>query len=427
MKNKLLKVLLAITFAASLIGCASKEETTAVPTQEETEEASIEVVEEATTEAPVETEEETTEEQTDKPSRSESVVNTPTELSDDIYAFQVSVDGIVYQFPMWASDFEALGFTYDGDFSDTLSSNQYATTQVWDKGEGSVYTRLANLSMNTVTFAESMVAGITFDEFQLRDVDWEIMLPKGIQYGVATRDDIIAAYGEPSDEYDGSAFNRLTYEYDYHQTIDLYVSKDTGVLNQIDMENMIELEGADNSVSSDVPEIVTAYKEPDSLGEDLYQFNIELEGNLYTLPCPVSELLTNGFTINENNSDSEFAAGNAGWLELRYNNQSYRCLVRNYADYATTAENCFLTTMESSVYDPDFELTIPCGIKRGDKEEDVVEKIKAFNYEKEVSDSGSFTYYTVVDPAGYPLDSFTIITKEGEVVTIEISNSQKPE
>lgn len=422
MKKILLTLFLVFTSAVSLMGCASKEETAAATVVETEEESSSEIPEETI----VETVEETTE-AIENSDISDASVNTPSELSDDIYSFQVSIDGVVYQFPMWASDFEALGWTYKGDLSQTLSSNQYTTTEVWKRESGSVYTRLANLSMNTVTFAESMVAGITLDEYQLRKCDWEIVLPKGIQYGVSTSEDIIAAYGKPSYEYDGEQFYKLGYEYDYHQKIYLYVSKETGVLNQIDIENIIELEGADNSVSSEVPEMISGYKAPDSVGNDLYQFNIELEGNLYTLPCPVSELLDNGFTINEKKSDSEFAAGNGGWLELRYNNQTYRCIVRNYADYATTAENCFLTTIESSIYAPDFKLTIPCGIKRGDKEKDILEIIKNFNYEADTPENSSFTYYTITNPSGSRLDKYTIVTKEGEVVIIEVSNTQKPE
>ena len=329
MKKKLLVLWAASVCVMSLIGCGKEvavEETEPASSIETVEEVSSEDVEQAALEEEDEIKEESSEEVTEEISEEETVETTANtaELSDDIYSFQVSVDGVVYQFPMWVSEFEALGWTYDGDFSQTLSSNQYTTTEVWKRGEGTVYTRLANLSMNTVSFKESMVAGITFDAFNLRKCDIEIIMPKGIQFGVSTAEDIIAAYGEPSYEFDGSAFRKLGYEYDYHQEVFFQISKETGVLSNIEIENMIELEGADNSVSAKVPELISGYKAPQSVGDDLYQYNIELEGNFYTLPCPVSELLANGFTINENNSDSEFAAGNGGWLELRYNNQSYR-------------------------------------------------------------------------------------------------------
>ncbi len=156
----------------------------------------------------------------------------------------------------------------------------------------------------------------------------------------------------------------------------------------------------------------------------MYQFNFELEGALYKLPCPVAELLANGFTMTDE-SATEIAAGSYDWVELRYNNQNFRTIVHNYADYATIVENCFVTSMESSIYGPEYELTIPCGIKRGDSEADLLEKIKDFNYTTE--ESSSFIYYEVCNPEGSTLDRFTITVKEGTIIGIEIENGQKPE
>ena len=367
--------------------------------------------------------EEDVEEDDDEVEEEEKVTETtpataPSELSDDIYSFQVSVDGTVYQFPMWAKDFAALGWTYDGDDSQTLTSNQYTVAETWVKGDLEVYTSLINLSMNEVTYKDATVGGITFDEYDLKDTNVQIVLPKGIQFGVSTRDDIIAAYGEPTDEYDGSMYYNMTYEYDYYQEIDLYVYKETGTLDKIEIRNFIELEGADNSVDSTVPDVVKEYQAPTELGSDLYAFNIQLEGKLYKLPCPVSVLVENGFKIVEENSQMEIGADSYGWIELLYNNQTYRCIVDNYANYATVAENCFVTTMESSIYGPEFDLVIPGNIKVGDEETGVVEIIKNFNYEAETS--GDFTYYEISDPEGSSLAGYELTVKEGKVISIDV-------
>ena len=76
-----------------------------------------------------------------------------------------------------------------------------------------------------------------------------------------------------------------------------------------EIENMIELEGADNSINPEVPELVKNYVAPEALSESLYDFTIDLEGVLYELPCPVSVFLENGFTINEKDSEMEIASG----------------------------------------------------------------------------------------------------------------------
>ena len=168
--------------------------------------------------------------------------NTAVKLSDDLYDFQISIDGTVYQFPMWYSDFEALGWEYSGDNTDTLSSNQYAGTQCWKKDDFSVYTILGNLSMNTTAFSDCMVAGISMDKNEFKDCEWEILLPGGIQWGVSNADDIKAAYGDPTSDYDGSDYYEMKYRYDYYREIKLYVYKDSGVLEEIRIENLIALE-----------------------------------------------------------------------------------------------------------------------------------------------------------------------------------------
>lgn len=349
----------------------------------------------------------------------------PSDFSDDLYNFQVSIDGTVYQFPMWYSEFEALGWEYDGDPTDTLSSNQYTTTQVWKKDGVRVYTRFANLSMNTVPFSESMVAGINLENYNMKDCDWEILMPGGIQWGVSNADDIIAAYGDPTDDYESDMYYKMTYKYDWYREISLYVYKDDDSLKEIDIQNLVELEGADNSVDDTVPDLVRNYQAPKSLGKDFYAYTAQLEGVVYTLPCPVSVLLENGFTLDTSGSDSEVGAGRKGWVSLKYNNQTLRTMVTNYADYATTVENCFAVSMKSSIYGPEFDLVFPGNIKIGDSEGTVKKAVNGFNCEVDTSDSG-FTHYVIADPDMGVLDRYTITVKDGSVITLEIQNSTEP-
>lgn len=435
MKKKILALLLAITCTLSMSACSNETVETGSRADEAREEIEAELneepeeseaEEEPDAEEEPETEEEPEEEKPEETKTPAKAASAPSELSDDLYDFQISIDGTVYQFPMWYSDFEALGWEYDGDNTRTLSSNQYTTTEVWEKDGFEVYTRFANLSMNAVPFSESMVAGITLDRYYLEGCDWEILLPGGIQYGVSDADDIKAAYGDPTDDYDSDLYYKMTYESDSYSEIELYVYKDDNTLKQIDIENVVELEGADNSINEEVPDLVKNYKAPKELGDDFYAYTAQLEGNVYTLPCPVSVLLENGFTIDTANSDSEVAAGGNGWIDLKYNNQTLHTMVENFADYATIIENCFVLSMESSVNGPKFDLVFPGNIKVGDSEDAVKKATDGFNCEVETSDSG-YTYYEVSDPDAGVLDRYTIIVKDGSVCTMEIENSEKPE
>lgn len=134
MKKKILAFLLAISCVLSATACGAQEaekpveasETEAESEEESGEEESKEdEVEEPEVEEESEAEEEPEEEKdTKKPTASSGA------LSDDLYDFQISIDGTVYQFPMFYSDFEALGWEYDGDPTNTLSSNQYTAVEI---------------------------------------------------------------------------------------------------------------------------------------------------------------------------------------------------------------------------------------------------------------------------------------------------------
>lgn len=432
MTKKVLALLLAISCALSMAACGALGDNKSPSAADEAREALANEFEESEAEEEQEVEEEPEEEpeveeepeeEPDSAEKPMQPARVPGELSDDLYDFQISIDGTVYQFPMWYSEFEALGWEYDGDPTNTLSSNQYTFSEVWKKDGIRIYTRLANLSMNTVPFSESMVAGISLEKYNLQDCDWDIILPGGIQWGVSNADDIIAAYGDPTDDYDSDMYYKLTYEYDWYREINLYVYKEEGVLLEIDIENIVELEGADNSVDETVPDLVKDYTAPKSLGTDFYAYTAQMEGVVYSLPCPVSVLLENGFTIDKSKSDDVVAAGRSGWISLRYNNQTLRTMVENYADYATTIENCFVTSMESSIYGPEFDLVFPGNIKVGDSEDAVKKAVNGFNYEIEASDS-DYTYYNIYDSS--VLDRYTIVVKDGSIISIEIRNSTKP-
>ena len=214
----------------------------------------------------------------------------------------------------------------------------------------------------------------------------------------------------------------MTYEQDYYNSVSLYVFKEGDSLQKIEIENMVELEGTDNSVDETVPDAVKRYEAPKELGDDFYTYTAQLEGVVYALPCPVSVLLENGFTINENNSDSVVASRYFGWVELQYNNQSYRAIVDNYADYATTVENCFVTSMEASVNGPEFDLVFPGGIGLGSSEADVKKAVDGFNCEVETSDSG-YTHYAVADPDSDAMNEYLITVSDGKVISLEVENS----
>ena len=237
MKKKTLALLLAIGCTVSIVACGTTGDD-ATSTSEETLISRVDEEREELQKEFDEKEPETKEPGTEEPEEQSASAEKPTVLSDNLYDFQISIDGTIYQFPMQYSEFEAFGWKHIGEPTNTLAPNKYALTETWTRDGGHVSTRLGNLSTDTVPYSESTVIGITLEDMYLKDCDWEIIMPKGIQLGVSDVDDIIAAYGEPTEDLDKDNYHRIQYEYENYRAITFFVSKDDNILTEIIILNV---------------------------------------------------------------------------------------------------------------------------------------------------------------------------------------------
>lgn len=351
-------------------------------------------------------------------------------LSDDLYSFQIQINSDVYSFPMSYDEFLALGWTYKDDETTEFQPNSYSPSERFQLGDLELYATIVNLGINTVPITQCTVAGISVDSFQMKDItDVTIELPGGIQYGVSTLDDITAAYGTPSDTYEGSMYTKVSYEKDYYQDVDLYLDSETGLLNEIEMRNMVADDEANEAAASEVsseptPEVLS-YEAPAELGDDLTSFIVEYAGDLYQLPAPVSEFVKNGWTIDKDKSASVIAGKGYDWIYMSKDNQNYHTIVRNYNANATIAENCFVTDVEGNVNSTNLPITVQKGLTLGLTEDEVVAALDGVKYELDDS-SSSFHYYDIEGPDS-SLDHVQIIvnTEEDSVSAIEVSYTPK--
>ena len=354
-----------------------------------------------------------------------------SELSDDIYSFQMKINSDIYSFPMSYDDLISMGWEYVDDASTELAPNNYSPTERFKLGDLEAYVTMVNLGINTEPISACTVAGISIDSFQMGDVtDVTIELPGGIQYGVSTLDDITAAYGTPSDTYEGDLYTKVSYEKDYYQDVELYVDSETGFLNEIAIENMSadEETGSDDAAAdlSDEPTPeVQAYQAPSELGDDLTSFIVEYAGDLYQLPAPLSEFVKNGWTIDTTQSASYVAGKSYDWVYMSKDNQNYHTIVRNYSPDAAVIENCFVTDVEGNVNSTNLPITVQKGLTIGLTEEEVVSALAGVDYELE-DESETFHYYNIKSPES-SLDYVQIVvnTEEDSVIAINVTNTPK--
>ena len=312
------------------------------------------------------------------------------ELGDDIYSFSMEFDGQIMKFPMTYQDFVGMGWELSSreDPDMKISTNSYGFVS-FNKGKNSVSAEVMNLGINEVGLEDSLIGGITVDgSYDIDLTSVSVKLPGGIELGKSTLDDIKAAYGDPSDTYEGDLYTKVTYEKDTYQEVELSVFKDDNTLKKVDMENLEEPEGYDKgAVSDEVPDIVTAYKAPDALGSDMLDTAVEYMGDFYSLPAPVSAFTANGWEI-QNAEDTPYVEGNGlAFIDMMKNNQSIHFSVYNETENATALENCFVRELSFATYDPEsIEMKLSGDITLGADKAELIKMADEKGYISEEND-----------------------------------------
>lgn len=122
-------------------------------------------------------------------------------LSDSLYDFQVKIGDVIYQFPMYYEDFTAQGWTIgkNDDPEMGVGTNSYCSVSFY-KGNDRVSVNVLNLGINELPIKECLIAGINVNaQYDFDAEKTPVEMPCGIVIGTSTADDIIAAYGDPSD------------------------------------------------------------------------------------------------------------------------------------------------------------------------------------------------------------------------------------
>ena len=270
--------------------------------------------------------------------------------------YRMKFDGQTMKFPMTYQEFTDMGWELSSseDPDTKVSTNSYGML-TFNKGASSVYADVINLGINEVGLEDCLIGGISVDGSY--DVDLtavSVKLPGDIELGKATLDDIKAAYGEPSDTYEGDLYTKLTYEKDSYQEVELSVFKDDNTLKEVDMRNFEEPEDYDKgTVSDEVPDIVTSYETPTALGDDMMDTAVEYMGDLYSLPAPVSAFTANGWEIQDAEDTPYVEGGGIAFIDMMKNNQSIHFSVYNETENATALENCFVRELSFATYDPE--------------------------------------------------------------------------
>ena len=113
--------------------------------------------------------------------------------SDDLFAYQVSIDGTLISVPCSVSELEAIGYSLGESATEIIENNYYAIGYIENSAGNQVSVTIVNNSGSAKTYAECEIERLSLSEY---DVEGQtIVFAKGITLG-CTEEDIIEAFGK---------------------------------------------------------------------------------------------------------------------------------------------------------------------------------------------------------------------------------------
>lgn len=329
--------------------------------------------------------------------------DTGIKMTDDIFDYQIKIGDSVFQFPMSVENFKKAGFNYSiYEDPESMLSSTYADSVWFVMADGSeLCARVVNFAKSEAPIKNCHVVGLEIEcDGSLTNellFDYSLIsLTKGITLSTSTADDIKTAYGDPTEiiEYDDSDYQIFSYAEEgatAFNTFELKISKATQKLIGIEIKCVNEPDDViEVGVSKEVPELVANYKAPGNLGKDVVSGNYKLEGVVYKLPTPVSELIKNGWKIAEAEYET-IPANDSVCVVLQKGEVKIESVyIRNYEEYETTLENGIITQISTVDFEVGGmgELIFPQEITEQVSEDDVMKLIRGKKYTEEASNFG---------------------------------------
>ena len=170
----------------------------------------------------------------------EPIAAAPVGLSDELFSFMFSLNGVIYTLPFAYSEMAENGWV-GRDLEDTLAPNYRRLNSPAELGGNTINISFANTTSNTITLAESSIGQVMFNESDARR-GAEVIFPGGITVG-STKDELIEAHGEPTRIVEsGSAYAidfRLGATRDY-SVVRFRIDRDTRLIREITMTNFFD-------------------------------------------------------------------------------------------------------------------------------------------------------------------------------------------
>lgn len=330
--------------------------------------------------------EEEKKEEKKKPETEKKETEYKVKISGKLSDFQFAVNDKVWTLPVKAELLEQDGWIYTADKGEEeLEAESYVEGKQLTKGKQVLTVDFVNLDTEKKNIKECFVGGITFE--QKKDGP-TYQLPGNLITGKAVLNDVLKKYGTPDDEYEEKEDIYVTYKYGLYKEAELVFKLEDEILYKVSLKNYREPKNKSEVISEDEPQEAAQYQPPKSLSQKPEDYIASYDNQLYRIPAPVSQFLKNGWTIQEDGSESYVKAGRHGYVTLEKQGQTLYAVVKNYAKQTVKAENTFLTNISGDFEVIKVPITIGNDITLGMAEEELKTRLEGSTYETEEKEEG---------------------------------------
>lgn len=359
---------------------------------------------------------------TAEPEETTEVTETEAVLGDSITSSTIEIDGHVLQFPLSYQEMMDMGFQYLGNANEKIPANTYIITEYFRLNDSKYMCYAMNFDIGEHPVSSCYIVGMTFDNTSIENPDTVINLPGNLTFGQATKEDVEAAYGDPTDTETSDTLEKYkyiqsTYSYGY-LTFD---TEQDGVINCVDLLNIVKPADFKESEVGDIePDIYYTYAEPEGLSDNLFDYTVSYDGKVYKLPAPVTAFIADGWTINEAESEDVIPGGTYGNICLEKGDYTLTAEVQNYSNDPVNIRYCYVTELTADNGDGAIALECTGGIKPGMSETDLLAQLTALAVTYETDTDEGTTTYTVTDPEELVYE-YDFMVKDGTLVNVDVN------
>ncbi len=155
--------------------------------------------------------------------------------------YTVQINDKVLTLPCTMADLEAAGVTLDTEYTPAdymVNAGEYELAWFVDANGNEVMADMLNTGTEAIQLKDCVVGGISVDAYSVEDGSLTVIFPGGIQIG-STPEQVIAAYGEAHDFYEGDYIDMYSWYGDgsYFNGCEIDVDAETGVVSSMYMDH----------------------------------------------------------------------------------------------------------------------------------------------------------------------------------------------